>query len=241
MTVLLARSFPTTPQRTAFEDAVADRLRRAGARVVLLPHLYHVAERDALWDALAALDGPLCLLVWLHPRPAEWVLRRHGLGEAGLRTLDLGAFDGPEACVAACGGPASSDGSVEELTAEVSERWHPVLDYSRCVGCQQCLQFCLFGVYELDGNGGVRATEPDRCKPGCPACARICPRGAIMFPLHEGDAAIAGAPGTVMKPDAAARAMFEKRTAQAHRAAGEDDDLDALINDLDRLTGGGPA
>ena len=27
--------------------------------------------------------------------------------------------------------------------------------------------------------------SPDNCKPGCPACARICPKSAIIFPKYE--------------------------------------------------------
>jgi hypothetical protein len=88
------------------------------------------------------------------------------------------------------------------------------MDSSRCINCQHCLQFCLFGVYELNAAGQVEVRNPDQCKTGCPACARICPQSAIMFPLHEKDAAIAGAPGQFVALDAAARKMFYTRTKQ---------------------------
>jgi ferredoxin len=58
----------------------------------------------------------------------------------------------------------------------------------------------------------VAVIEPDACKPGCPACARICPRGAILFPLYEEDEAIRGAPGQYPAPDAEARRMYYART-----------------------------
>jgi Pyruvate/2-oxoacid:ferredoxin oxidoreductase delta subunit len=62
--------------------------------------------------------------------------------------------------------------------------WYPVIDQSRCVNCGLCADFCLFGVYSrLDGN--VRVTQPANCKTNCPACARICPETAIIFPKHE--------------------------------------------------------
>jgi NAD-dependent dihydropyrimidine dehydrogenase PreA subunit len=64
--------------------------------------------------------------------------------------------------------------------------WFPVLDYDRCQDCRQCLQFCLFGVYTEDEAGKVRVAAPEKCKTGCPACARLCPHVAIIFPKYEG-------------------------------------------------------
>ncbi|MBN2163600.1 MAG: hypothetical protein JXR25_14770 [Pontiellaceae bacterium] len=60
--------------------------------------------------------------------------------------------------------------------------WYPVIDYDRCSSCGQCLEFCLFGVYEKAPDGRIRVVNPDQCKNNCPACARICPEAAIIFP-----------------------------------------------------------
>lgn len=60
--------------------------------------------------------------------------------------------------------------------------WYPVLDYARCTNCGQCFDFCLFGVYEKDEQGRVVVASPENCKNNCPACARICPETAIIFP-----------------------------------------------------------
>jgi len=84
--------------------------------------------------------------------------------------------------------------TMQEITELLQARWYPVIDRSRCRNCQECLNFCLFGVYGLDAQGRVYVEMPDMCRPGCPACARVCPSGAIMFP-HYSDPAIAGAPG----------------------------------------------
>ena len=62
--------------------------------------------------------------------------------------------------------------------------WFPVIDYDRCQDCRQCLQFCLFGVYAAQEGGKVRVARPENCKTGCPACARICPQAAIIFPKY---------------------------------------------------------
>ncbi len=63
--------------------------------------------------------------------------------------------------------------------------WFPVIDYDRCTNCMQCLSFCLFGVYGVDGAGKIQAQNEDNCKTNCPACSRVCPEAAIMFPKYK--------------------------------------------------------
>jgi len=65
--------------------------------------------------------------------------------------------------------------------------WFPIIDYKRCQNCKQCLNFCLFGVYETDKQGKIRVAKPQNCKNNCPACARICPEVAIVFPKYTED------------------------------------------------------
>jgi NAD-dependent dihydropyrimidine dehydrogenase PreA subunit len=62
--------------------------------------------------------------------------------------------------------------------------WFPVIDYDRCANCLQCVSFCLFGVYQKDAGGKITVANPHKCKTYCPACSRVCPCGAIMFPKH---------------------------------------------------------
>ncbi len=62
------------------------------------------------------------------------------------------------------------------------EPWFPVIDRDRCRSCKLCFNFCLFGVYSVDDQGNVRVSQPDNCKNNCPACARVCPTSAIIFP-----------------------------------------------------------
>lgn len=64
--------------------------------------------------------------------------------------------------------------------------WFPVIDYSRCTNCMQCLSFCLFDVYGVSGEGKIQVQNNDNCKTNCPACSRVCPEVAIMFPKYSG-------------------------------------------------------
>ncbi|MCX5643329.1 MAG: hypothetical protein NTZ17_01395 [Phycisphaerae bacterium] len=59
-----------------------------------------------------------------------------------------------------------------------------MIDYDRCRNCRQCLNFCLFGVYRLSEEGKVEVQNPAGCKTNCPACARMCPQKAIIFPKY---------------------------------------------------------
>ena len=63
--------------------------------------------------------------------------------------------------------------------------WFPVIDYDRCTNCMQCLSFCLFGVYGVSGEQKIQVQNNDNCKTNCPACSRVCPEAAIMFPKYK--------------------------------------------------------
>jgi NAD-dependent dihydropyrimidine dehydrogenase PreA subunit len=161
-----------------------------------------------------------------------------------VHCIDMGAFESAEACaedMRASGRAAPAVVTAfEDISVPIEPRWYPVLDYSLCVGCGKCLDFCLFGVYAREGKRVV-AVQPDNCKPGCPACARICPQGAIVFPHYTDDPAIAGAPGMrVVGEEIDAEGFFGARpapeAAPADAADGEaDDDLRALADALDEF------
>lgn len=112
--------------------------------------------------------------------------------------------------------PIEAPVRVEEKT---QSRWYPVIDYDRCGDCLECLNFCVFAVYEVAEQGGPLVDQPDACRDGCPACARICPSQAIMFPEHS-DAAIAGG---------ATGAPAERCPARPPA------DLDRLVDGIDEL------
>lgn len=65
-----------------------------------------------------------------------------------------------------------------------TDAWYPVIDKSRCTECGKCHDFCLFGVYTIKDKQ-VKVVQPQNCKNNCPACARMCPNKAIIFPKYE--------------------------------------------------------
>ncbi|MDL2281654.1 ferredoxin family protein [Parabacteroides sp. OttesenSCG-928-G06] len=74
---------------------------------------------------------------------------------------------------------------IEEFPTEYGrDAWYPVIDKSRCISCGKCHDFCLFGVYAVE-NKQVKVVQPQNCKNNCPACARMCPAKAIIFPKYE--------------------------------------------------------
>lgn len=152
---------------------------------------------DELFGAMSALLAKGYALTRTRP---EGRVSPHDRGELML----LGKFGGgpvPEAGVE--GGKAQivdvSRLDAEAVAAQVEVRrsavkavehglwkpWFPVIDYDRCTNCMQCLSFCLFGVYGVDEGQRIQAQNLDQCKTNCPACSRVCPEAAIMFPKYK--------------------------------------------------------
>ncbi len=228
--MLISRHLGSDAARTSLEDDLARRLTESGRTVLVTPHLYHLPHGSDAWREIAS-DGDLAVAGWISPRPLECLLREYA-GCEPVVALDLSTIQsadeafgaisdalGPAPVVRAPSPAQQGAGDVHELELPVTERWYPLLDRSRCTSCRHCLQFCLFGVYEAQDRR-VLAVRPDNCKNGCPACARVCPEGAIIFPLSD-EPAIAGMPGTIMQPDAAARRMYYVRTGRRCPVCGE--------------------
>lgn len=150
------------------------------------------------------------------------------------------------------------------IAEEAGRRWYPVIDYARCTNCMECIDFCLFGVYGVDKVETILVEQPDNCRKGCPACSRVCPENAIIFPQHKTPAIAGSAEGSAGAfkidlsklfgaPDALEQAVLERdveltavgRDAvgmavgipkrQNEKSSGPKDDLDKLMDSLDGL------
>ncbi len=175
---------------------VLEGLRRRGLPFTETADLCRLAaDRSPALAAWAASAGKLVVIA-CHPRAVRWLLAAAGLevGADRLRALDLRTLSAAEilaqipAAAAPAGPPIAGDAGTNWPP------WFPVIDFDRCRQCRQCLSFCLFGVYALDPRGRVAVANPRACKDNCPACARICPEVAIMFPkLPDAEAPLNGA------------------------------------------------
>lgn len=215
--VLIMCSDEHSPDCGWLGGELPDLLAARGLDVLLAPELYHIPEGDEVWEQIAAGPAPLHVLCAIHPRPARWLLHRHGMELPEEVIIDVRTVVDAAGALGRMALPevSATPGTVSRISAAAAERWYPIIDSECCVNCGHCREFCIFGVYTLDGDGQVIVSEPDRCKPGCPACARICPQSAIMFALHPDDAGIQGAPGASITPDATARRMYYRRTGAA--------------------------
>lgn len=218
---VLVFSRPRSAQSEAEFRRMVDRVLVAAGhlRSAIVPHLYDASPGGPVFQFLQQLTGDLLLLAPLYPRAAELVLRANGVRYRLIRPVEqasasagpgerrLWAFDYREyssldvlqqtiAALAAevapgAEGPLAVASAPQEVEEQVRPRWYPVIDDEKCISCFECLNFCLFGVYDIDASGHVFAAQPDECRPGCPACARVCPQEAIFFPLYP-DPKIAG-------------------------------------------------
>ncbi len=120
--------------------------------------------------------GPLLVLGRFAAEPPDTEAR-----QAGVRFHNIAGLN-----------PIAIAETVETVRAEGASAkhgewkpWFPVIDYDRCTNCMQCLSFCLFGVYGVDGDKRIQVQNNDNCKTNCPACSRVCPEAAIMFPKYK--------------------------------------------------------
>ena len=236
--IVISRGRCSDAESRETEDRLIREMLGEGCQVLVIPHLYDLPSDHPAVERLGNTKDQVLLYSWLAPRAAEWALRRllggFSLDESPrVRCFNMAEALNPERVASV--GAQEGQGELEDMTEDVAPRWYPVLDYARCTGCGQCAEFCLFGVYSQDDNGAIVATSPDLCKTGCPACARVCPVQAIMFPHYEQDALISGRTA----PDATAPASDAIQDALAERQRcgrnDPDDDLKGLVDELSNL------
>ncbi len=153
-----------------------DAAERFAAVSALLEKGYAVTRSAADRPVSPADRSPLLVLGRFGPQMPEVAE-----GEVPVRFHDITAL-----------APAQLGDVVETVRAKTGaarhgewKPWFPVIDYDRCTNCMQCLSFCLFGVYGVDGDKRIQVQNNDNCKTNCPACSRVCPEAAIMFPKYK--------------------------------------------------------
>lgn len=177
------------------------------------------ADDEQKSHGIGSVDAPdrkiYCIDLRGYPEPAVFLdeIRRIA-GEHSVQTVDLmqwiqgssqpqqlERYLHPDRMLEATksngnGIPKSNGDEVDALPEPTKRRWYPVIDYSRCTNCMECIDFCLFGVYGVDQVDRILVEQQDSCKKGCPACSRVCPENAIIFPGHKSPG-IAGSNGEV--------------------------------------------
>ena len=165
--------------------------------VLDIPFLYDLPADHPVIERLRFLPQPAYFLVPLSQRSVKNLLDYFQIPYTEVfETPDAVSF--PERGASdsewgsnALGSSKFSNGKLERFDEPLKPRWYPVIDDSKCNACLECVNYCLFGVYAIDNNSRPFVDQPDACRDGCPACARVCPSQAIMFPLYE-DRVIAG-------------------------------------------------
>ena len=158
-----------------------DGTRRFALMQTLLDKGYRVTRvRSGGPTAAQADDGDALAVLgrFTERQPAEAVASDSG-GRVWFR--DIGD-ETPDA-VAALVDAIRADSEVREPGKW--KPWFPVIDLDRCTNCMQCLSFCLFDVYGVSKGGQIQVQNHDNCKTDCPACSRVCPEVAILFPKYR--------------------------------------------------------
>jgi Pyruvate/2-oxoacid:ferredoxin oxidoreductase delta subunit len=152
---------------------------RAELMRVLLEKGYAVSSIRAGGQVTPVASGMLVVLGQFEERkPTE---AQGDVGDVKVFFRDIAGLETPKVLAL-----------VESLCGEASlpkpggwKPWFPVIDFGRCTNCMQCLSFCLFDVYGVSTEGKIQVQHENHCKTDCPACSRVCPEVAILFPKYR--------------------------------------------------------
>ena len=180
--------YETIPGAT--KEQVRNTLSRSDLEVEMIDDLCGLAaDRDPRLQDWARI--PSLTVVACFPRAIRWLFHAAGatLSQDQTRFFNMRTQSPDEILKELMPEGVPGDSSANHQLSIINHQsdwvpWFPVVDYDRCVNCKQCMNFCLFGVYGLTESGHVEVCKPSGCKTNCPACARMCPQQAIIFPKY---------------------------------------------------------
>jgi Pyruvate/2-oxoacid:ferredoxin oxidoreductase delta subunit len=181
---------------TATKTAVLEGLNEARVEFDAVSDLCEMAARgDSRLRELASAEE--LTVAACYPRAVKWLFASAGapLPESTTKVWNM-RVETPEAVVegvlnsgvqrrAQAGAVPSREPEAQLAATSGWKPWFPVIDYSRCTNCMQCLSFCLFDVYGVSPDQKIQVQNQSNCKTECPACSRVCPEVAIMFPKYR--------------------------------------------------------
>lgn len=182
----------------SIKQQVLEGLREAGCAFSEVADLCELAaRRDSLFQQLGETQN--LKIIACYPRTMKWLFDASGSTMPPDTEIFNMRTDLPENILRKINSADTESKNEPDLVIDSTLNqkgewipWFPVIDYDRCIDCKQCLNFCLFGVFASTEQGKVIVTNPQNCKTNCPACARVCPEVAIIFPKFP-DAPINGA------------------------------------------------
>ena len=180
----------------ATKTAVLEGLNEARVEFDAVSDLCEMAARgDTRLRELASAEA--LTVAACYPRAVKWLFASAGapLPESTTKVWNM-RVETPEAVVegvlnsgvqrrAQAGAVPSPEPETQLAATSGWKPWFPVIDYSRCTNCMQCLSFCLFDVYGVSADQKIQVQNQNNCKTECPACSRVCPEVAIMFPKYR--------------------------------------------------------
>ncbi len=180
----------------ARKNEIAEFLKDSTAEVIQLSDLCGLSITEKEKTRLLLKDAEELLIIACYPRTIHLLLKAIGIDTNAIPTkiLNFRELDNESIFKSVQLSIEDSDTLPSFETLSTDDEWiswYPVIDEERCTSCGQCANFCLFGVYE-NKDQKVNVVYPQGCKNNCPACARICPHTAIIFPKYVQGGAISG-------------------------------------------------
>lgn len=176
-------------------DKLADALREFNADVFELHDLcaFSINEKEQLTSIGKEYDQKI--VVACYPRTIKYLFKQNNIDFGRYEVMNFRGMQAEQMIgeLTHRFGISAGNANHRVLVSQLKvPAWYPVIDDDRCSLCGQCARFCLFGVYQFDKKH-LSVVNPLACKNNCPACGRICPESALIFPRLPENSVLSGA------------------------------------------------